>query len=139
MHDAEDWSKAFVGVVPRSGFDIIAQPWGPERPFFVQLAGLDEPFLTAVELSQPAHEFVGWRFDYSIHGGGNIGSRTHFEGLDGVDQLVHETLRLADAAHHDDERRCGALLPRVAEGRPVNIGHGEVRISRWRDDDSVLA
>ena len=92
VHDAENWPEALVGVVPRSGFDIVAQPGGPKRPFFVQLPRLDQPFLTAFELGQPPHEFVGWGLDDSIHGGGDIGSRAHFEGLDGVDQLVHESL-----------------------------------------------
>ena len=92
MHDAEDWPEALVGVVPRSGLDIVAQPRGPECPFLIQLPRFDQPFLPALELRQSTHELVGWGLDDPIHGGGNIGSRADFEGFDGVDQLVHESL-----------------------------------------------
>ena len=58
MHNAEDWPEALVGVIPRSGLDIVAQPRGPERPFLIQLPGFDQPFLTTLELRQPPHELV---------------------------------------------------------------------------------
>ena len=48
VHDAEHWPEALVCVVPRSGLDIVSQPRGPERPFFVQLPWLDQPFLSAL-------------------------------------------------------------------------------------------
>ena len=138
-HDAQDWAEAFVGVVPGSRAHTVPEAGGPEGAFVVELARLDQPGFTGVELGEAAQEFVARGFDHAVHGGGDVHTGANMQGFHGIGELREESFGAAHGPHQDDQRCGGAFLACVPEGGAVDIGDGEVGVGGGSHDDGVFA
>lgn len=111
MHDAEHWAEALVDVEPGTGAHVIADTRRPQGAFLVELLWLHQPLFTRLQLGQAAQQLLARGFGEAVHRRGDLIAGAGDEGLDGVDKLGAQALRLAGRTDEDNQEDAEHFCP----------------------------
>ena len=139
VHDAEHWAEALVEVEPGARLHTIADAWGPQGAFLIELFRLEQPALARLQLGKAAQQLLAWCLGQAVHGGGDVIAWAYLEGAHGVEKLAAQALGGTGCADEDDQGGSGALLTRVAECGEIKIRNSQVRVRSRGDDERVFA